>query len=209
MHPACKKEIREAAIVSIVLLVFLQVVLFISHADSDSILRDPDAYSWLNRVMLLHNGGDWFDFSNPRINPPVGLEQHWSHLFDLILYSGAWIGSCFIPFETALFNWAVILSPVLQIISLLSLFWALRPIMKDIDYLVLGFLFITQMGHSLYLWNWKTRPPITTELDFYIINRHINPAASLSIPVAILSWRWAYFCLRHVGKCRDSSCCTY
>lgn len=141
-----KKGIFEAAVISTALLILIQLLMFISQSDPGSTLRDPDAYSWLNRVMLLHEGGDWFDFSNPRINPPEGLEQQWSHPFDLILFAGAWIGSHFIPFDAALYGWSILASPFLQVLSLAALFWALRPIMNDIDYFVLGFIFLTQMA---------------------------------------------------------------
>src|SRR5210317_1190515 len=43
---------------------------------------DTDVYSWLNRVTLLHEHGDWFDRTLPQVNPPHGHTQHWSRPFD-------------------------------------------------------------------------------------------------------------------------------
>jgi len=139
-------EAREAVIISTILLIAIQLLLVLKQPDLSSLIRDPDGFSWLNRVMLLHTSGDWFSASNPRISPPDGLAQHWSRPFDIILYSGAWVGSWFVSFKEALYGWSLALGPVLQILSLVALFWAFRPVIKGTDYLVLGFLYVTQMG---------------------------------------------------------------
>jgi len=146
MFTSRSHEVREAVIISSILLLAIQFLLVLKQPDLDSLIRDPDGFSWLNRVMLLHTSGDWFNATDPRISPPEGLAQHWSRPFDVVLYTGAWIGSRFVPFKDALFGWSLALGPILQIISLVALFWAFRPVMKGTDYLVLGFLYVTQMG---------------------------------------------------------------
>ena len=140
------REVREAIIVSSILMLAIQLLLVLKQPDTASLIRDPDGFSWLNRVMLLYNEGNWFDASNPRISPPDGLAQHWSRPYDLILYSGAWIGSSIFSFKDALYGWSLAIGPILQILSIVALFWAFRPAMKGTDYIVLGFLYATQMG---------------------------------------------------------------
>jgi hypothetical protein len=139
-------EVREAIIVSSILMLAIQFLLVLKQPDIASLIRDPDGFSWLNRVMLLHSDGNWFDATNPRISPPEGLAQHWSRPYDLVLYSGAWIGSSIFSFKDALYGWSLTIGPILQILSIVALFWAFRPVMKGTDYTVLGFLYVTQMG---------------------------------------------------------------
>jgi hypothetical protein len=140
------REMREAIIVSSILMLAIQLLLVLKQPDTASLIRDPDGYSWLNRVMLLYNEGNWFDASNPRISPPDGLAQHWSRPYDLILYSGAWIGSGIYSFKDALYGWSLAIGPILQILSIITLFWAFRPVIKRTDYMVLGFLYVAQAG---------------------------------------------------------------
>ena len=57
----------------------------------DGALADPDAYMRLNRVLALHDGGDWFDPRDLRVNPPEGHVQHWTRPLDALLFAGAWL----------------------------------------------------------------------------------------------------------------------
>ena len=50
--------------------------------------RRPDGYMRLNRVLALHDGGDWFDSRYLRINPPEGHVQHWTRPLDALLLAG-------------------------------------------------------------------------------------------------------------------------
>ena len=77
-------------------------------------------------------------------NAPFGEPLHWSRPFDVLLLAGAIPLSVFVDFETALFAWGVVLSPVLLIFALIELNWATRVILsKDGTFLViLIFLFM-------------------------------------------------------------------
>jgi hypothetical protein len=116
--------------------------------DDQWLYPDGDVYMWLNRVLYLHQNGQWFDSTIPRIDPPYGYEQHWSRPFDLILYAGAYLGAPWIGFENALYGWAIVISPLLQIISLGLLVWSFWPLLKNYkeSIAVLGLLFISQAG---------------------------------------------------------------
>jgi hypothetical protein len=111
---------------------------------------DTDVYSWLNRVTLLHEHGDWFDKSLPQVNPPEGHTQHWSRAFDALLYAGAAAGSPLVGFRAALEYWAVWVSPFLQALTLITLLVLLRPMFpQNKEALpIVAFLFV---GHNALL----------------------------------------------------------
>jgi hypothetical protein len=46
-------------------------------------LGDTDDNMRLMQVRALLNGQDWYDLRNYRINPPLGLDIHWSRIVDL------------------------------------------------------------------------------------------------------------------------------
>ncbi len=47
--------------------------------------RDPDDYMRLLQVGRWLDGAGWYDTTMPRLNPPAGIELHWSRLADLPL----------------------------------------------------------------------------------------------------------------------------
>ncbi|MCW8839649.1 MAG: hypothetical protein OQK40_00315, partial [Gammaproteobacteria bacterium] len=128
---------------SVMLLVFHAVLALLNGAHT-GLLLDTDAYMWLNRVLFLHQDGSWFNSVYPRINPPLGHEQHWTRPFDLLLYSGGWVASLFTDFKTGLHIWAVMLGPLLSVATLLALLWALRPLFIQQQSEALGILFTAQ-----------------------------------------------------------------
>jgi len=131
---------------AIIILLVIQVLMAIKVGVFDGTLGDTDVYMWLNRVLQIHESGNWADHIIHRINPPTGYEQHWTRPFDALLFAGAWLGSLVTDFGSALYAWSVLISPVLEILALLAIFWALSPLLKDTENEVLGLLFITQMG---------------------------------------------------------------
>jgi len=131
---------------AVILLVVIQVTLAVQVGIFIGQLGDTDVYMWLNRVLQLHETGSWFDHTLHRIDPPYGYEQHWTRPFDLILYSGAWLGSIIADFDTSLHIWSVLISPILGILALVACFWAMRPVLEDEGFEVLGLLFITQVA---------------------------------------------------------------
>ncbi|MHC4951293.1 MAG: hypothetical protein ACYTEU_09975 [Planctomycetota bacterium] len=107
-------------------------------------LVDCDCYMHLIRASDLYNHGQWYDPVWIKSNAPFGEPLHWSRPFDVLLLAGAVPFSVFIDFETALFWWGVVLSPLLLVLALVSLNWATRVILsKDGTFLVILF-FLSQ-----------------------------------------------------------------
>jgi hypothetical protein len=113
---------------------------------------DSDCYLRLLRVEKLHNGGNWRDPVILRINPPYGQTSHWTRPFDVLLLTGALPIAMFTDFESALFWWGVIISPVLLIATLIALQWSSRPVLsssKDGPFLAC-FVFVLQITTLSY-----------------------------------------------------------
>ena len=105
-------------------------------------LADPDCYTWLVRAAQFHETRLWFDSTLYRVDPPFGLEQHWTRPFDVLLLIGAWALSPFIGFEKGLYAWSVLVSPILLFASALILIWGFAPVYnrRQLLFLVLGFI---------------------------------------------------------------------
>ena len=99
---------------------------------------------WQNRVVRLHESGNWLDHNYLRLNPPDGHTQHWTRPFDAMLYIGAWLGTGLTDFATSLHIWGVIISSLLEVLALYALFRALTPILGFRQFEVLGLLFVSQ-----------------------------------------------------------------
>ncbi len=112
----------------------------------NGMLGGPDVYMWLIRALHLHESGNWLDHVLPRVNPPAGYEQHWTRPFDMVLISGAWLGSFFTEFDRSLYIWGVLVSPVLEILALFSFLWLIKPILGNKENGVAGLLFVTQIS---------------------------------------------------------------
>jgi hypothetical protein len=95
----------------------------------DGMLVDPDGYMRLNRVLLLHDGGSWFDSTYWRINPPVGHVQHWTRPLDALLLVGAWALEPLLGFRQGLHVWGVLFSPACLALGVLALAWAVEPVL--------------------------------------------------------------------------------
>jgi hypothetical protein len=110
-------------------LVLGQIVLAWSGTLSvhDGGLADPDSYMRLNRVLHLHDTGNWFDSTYPRINPPEGHVQHWTRALDALLLAGAWLLQPFLGFHTGLHVWGALFSPICLALMVLALNWACAP----------------------------------------------------------------------------------
>ena len=109
-------------------------------------LVDTDCYMRLVRVEQLAASGDWFDSSFARSNAPYGEVSHWTRPLDVLLLGGALVGSLWLPFQEALYWWAVAFSPLLQLASLIVLFWAAQPLLTGDGRFRLGLLFWGQSG---------------------------------------------------------------
>jgi hypothetical protein len=138
----------SALIASCVLLVFAQLLFALTdHAQMPGVegaLAGPDSYMRLLRVEVWAQSGAWGDALFPYSNAPYGETLHWTRPFDFLLLMGARPLGWLIGFREGLYWWGVLISPVLQIASLLALSWATRPTLSNRGFLFLALLFITQ-----------------------------------------------------------------
>jgi hypothetical protein len=92
-------------------------------------LADSDCYMRLVRVRDLYDTGAWYDATVYRANVPYGLVLHWTRPLDALLLAGAVPLTLVTDFETALFWWGAVLSPLLLAGTFLALIWAARPLL--------------------------------------------------------------------------------
>lgn len=109
-------------------------------------LFGPDAYMRVARVAELHDLGVWYAPPFSRANTPHGDALHWTKPLDLMLLAGAYALQPFLDFKTALHWWSVLLSPLLHLLTLLALYWAVRPLFDAQGQTLLGLMFLFQPG---------------------------------------------------------------
>jgi hypothetical protein len=126
-------------------------VFFRDGLDADRMLQDTDGYMWLNRVVHLHDTGQWFDHTYPRINPPDGHVQHWTRPFDALLLAGGMVVGSVAGFEQGLYYWALAVTPLMHLATLALLVWGVQPLVRrelfprsGIPMLIL--VFVAQVG---------------------------------------------------------------
>jgi hypothetical protein len=112
----------------------------------DGGLYGPDAYMRLARVTELAEGGGWAHSVSERSNAPSGLELHWTRPFDVLLLAGAAPLAPLLGFRAALYWWAVVISPLLQIATLMVLFRAGRRFFEPPGRVFLCLIFLCQPG---------------------------------------------------------------
>ena len=94
----------------------------------DGDLFGTDPYMRLVRVSELIEDGGWFDSVIERSNAPFGDELHWTRPFDVLLIALAAPLVPFVGFQDALFTAGVIVSPLLHLIALFGIIWAVTPL---------------------------------------------------------------------------------
>jgi hypothetical protein len=109
-------------------------------------LYDPDAFMRLVRVGEFAESGDWFDAKSMRSNAPFGEELHWTRPLDVLLLAGAAVLAPLTGFPAALHWWGVALSPVLQLLALVAMFWAGRDLFDVRGRVFLAVIFLCQAG---------------------------------------------------------------
>jgi hypothetical protein len=139
-----RKPLVKYAVGATLMILIIQTLLAAHSGIFDGYLFGTDTYSWLNRVLNLHETGSWFDARIPRIDPPYGLEQHWTRPFDVLLLTGAWLGAPLVGFKNGLHVWGVLISPLFQILALIAFFWALLPLFSNKQIDMLGIFFVCQ-----------------------------------------------------------------
>jgi len=112
-------------------LVLIQIVLVVTGMAPvlDGALADPDAYMRLNRVLELHEGGEWFDARTMRVSPPEGHLQHWTRPLDAMLLAGGLLLEPWLGFRAGLHLWGVLFSPMVLALAVVALNWASAPLL--------------------------------------------------------------------------------
>ena len=108
-------------------------------------LHDSNSYMRLVRVRNLIEGGDWHDHAIARANAPHGHTLHWSRPLDALLLAGAASMAPILGWTDGLHQAGVWLSPLLHVLTLLALLWAMRPLLVGSGFLWLGLLFPLQL----------------------------------------------------------------
>lgn len=105
---------------------------------------DTDPHMRLVRVEQLAATGDWYDNVIHRSNAPYGETLHWTRPLDVLLLLGAWLLKPFLGFHNALGWWGVVISPILGVLSLIALYWATKPALKENARRLLVLLYLAQ-----------------------------------------------------------------
>ncbi len=108
-------------------------------------LYDSDSYMRLVRVQKLIQGDGWYDNRISRANAPHGHDLHWSRPLDVLLLTGAALLAPRFGWDDGLQQAGVWLSPLLHLLTLLALLWAVRPLLGRQDLPWLGLLFPLQL----------------------------------------------------------------
>lgn len=90
--------------------------------------HDPDDVMRMLQVLALYDGGDWYDLTQPRINPPTGLAMHWSRLPDLPLLGVLSLTEPWLGRDQAILVTLVTVPVLLGVAYFLALVWAARPL---------------------------------------------------------------------------------
>jgi hypothetical protein len=113
-------------------------------------LTGPDDYMRLDRVIELHESGAWYSTIFSRANVPYGEHYQWTRPLDALLLAGSAPLSLFVEFRTALHWWGVMISPVLHLLALLTLIWAVAPLMDPRTLVYVGLMALCQPALLFY-----------------------------------------------------------
>ena len=135
------------AMAGVILLGALLLGLFFVHDIATWRFGDPDDLMRLQEVRDWMAGQSWFDVSQHRINPPVGLAMHWSRLLDVPLATVILLVRPFAG-QTEAELWASILVPLatFAVMALLVATLARRLLANDRLALVAAFFCALDIG---------------------------------------------------------------
>lgn len=137
------------AVAGVLPLVFFGILLAFGGLQVlNGVLADSDCYVRLMRITRLVETGDWYDGFEPLLNAPDGLAMHWTRPFDVLMLTGTLPGMLVTDFQSALFWWGVVISPVLAGVTLMLLAWGGLTMLPRWGVLLMVVLFLAQP--SLY-----------------------------------------------------------
>ena len=137
----------------IILLIFSHTLFFIQNYDAivnKISIGDVDGYWHLMRVEKIHGEHNWNDLSLSRSNAPYGENLHWTKAFDILLLSGAYILSFFMPFEEALYWFGNFINPLMHFITFFLLVYISKNFLKVEDISLLSILLPFQLVTTRY-----------------------------------------------------------
>ncbi len=140
-------RLRSSDIWALALLWFaLQAVFVLSGLSPvrEGGLFGPDSYMRVNRVLHLLGDGAWYSSLYPRSNAPFGEVLHWTRAFDILLLATTGLAAPFAGLKPAVFWSGAVISPLLQMATLLAFVWAMRPVLDARSRFFLGLLFLFQ-----------------------------------------------------------------
>jgi len=90
--------------------------------------KDVDDIMRMLQVLAWRDGGDWYDLTQYRIDPPLGLTMHWSRLPDLpliglLMMTEPWLGR-----DGAIRMTATLVPVLLTLIYFMVFVWSARPL---------------------------------------------------------------------------------
>lgn len=98
-----------------------QMVSGLPYKDSDDAMR-------MLQVLDLRNDGDWYDLSQPRLNPPAGVPMHWSRLPDLPILGMLAMTEPMLGRERAMLISAYAVPALLGVAFFAAFVWAATPL---------------------------------------------------------------------------------
>jgi len=191
-------------------------------------LQDSDDVMRMLQVLTWRDGGDWYDLTQHRINPPAGLAMHWARPPDLpllavLVLAEPWLG------RPAAIHLTVILVPLLLALVYFAAFvWAARPLTGRAANPQAGLIALTtslplmvfsagridhhgwqlilallMAGDLLRLASGRRRLPLvagcSAALGLWIGAEAIPPFALTTIGLVILWWREGRWAARHLA----------
>ncbi len=88
----------------------------------DDYMRFVQVYDWLD-------GAGWYDLRQLRLDPPVGVDMHWSRFVDLPLAAVMAVAEPWVGRETATIAAAVVVPALLMLALLLAAGWMAAPLL--------------------------------------------------------------------------------
>jgi hypothetical protein len=103
-----------------------------------------DDYTRVVQVIDMYEAGDWHQSIMPGGNAPFGESRTWTRSYDALLLAGGYALGVFSDFRSGLHLWAVIVSPVLFLATILALYWAASPLLPKRALFFLGLTVLVQ-----------------------------------------------------------------
>jgi hypothetical protein len=123
------------SLMTLVIWVLLSAVLLARYGGDTANLQltDPDDYLRLVQTTQWLDGADWYDVSQPRMNPPRGVDMHWSRLPDLPIAMVISVTEPAVGRQAATIIAAIVTPLVLLLAMLFVSGWMARPIIGRIN----------------------------------------------------------------------------